>query len=67
MLVTRRAQRVKFKGTWEMFRKDNLKIDLIILDQLVESILLIVKQYSNNLGKSQQQSQLLTSSCLYPD
>ena len=51
MLVTRRAQRVKFKGTWEMFRKDNLKIDLIILDQLVESILLIVKTIFKQLGQ----------------
>ena len=51
MLVTLRAQRVKFKGTWEMFRKDNLKIDLIILDQLVESILLIVKTIFQQLGQ----------------
>ena len=43
MLVTLRGQRVKLKSTWEMFRIDNLKIDLIVLDQLVESILLIVK------------------------
>ena len=43
MLVTLRGQRVNLKSTWEMFRIDNLKIDLIVLDQLVESILLIVK------------------------
>ena len=51
MLVTLRGQRVKFKGTWEMFRKDNLKIDLIILDELVESILLIVKTIFQQLGQ----------------
>ena len=39
MLVTLRGQRVKLKSTWEMFGKDDEKIDLIILDQLVESIL----------------------------
>ena len=32
-----------------------------------KGMLSMVKQYSNNLGKSQQQSQVLTSSCLYPD
>ena len=39
MLVTLRGQSVKSKGTWEMFGKDDEKIDHVILDQLVESIL----------------------------
>ena len=72
MLVTLRGQRVKLKGTWEIFGKDDEKSDHVILDQLVESILKRnavngKKKNSNNLGKGQQQSQVLTSSCLYPD
>ena len=55
-----------------MFGKDDEKIDHVILDQLVESILKRnavngKKKNSNNLGKGQQKSQVLTSSCLYPD